>query len=92
MSGTPGDDEPVLVCGHVLKDERPVGLVVHHSDGMWQMACGGYEDHDPDEAGVVHIRHLFDRKDDLAGVCDTLKPGQLAEFESGEWRVSYHDD
>ena len=51
-----------LVCGHVFRNERNVKLVVRHSDGGWQLACGDY-DH-PDDASdskVVGLNHLYQR-------------------------------
>ena len=81
-----------LVCEHILQAERSIKLVVHHSDGMWQFACGDY-DHATDAAGVggVCIAHLIDRQPDVQSCLD-LEPGFLAELASGEWTRSAHDD
>jgi hypothetical protein len=72
-----------IVCAHVFRDERPIKVVIHHSDGVWQLACGGH-DHPKDCADfeVVGLEHLIERQKDLVGVVN-LKLGWLAETDDG---------
>ncbi len=81
-----------LVCGHVFRNEREVKLVIRHSDGGWQLACGEY-DHPEDygDAEFVGINHLLERQPNLASIGE-LKPGYLAEKSGEGWMSSAHDD
>lgn len=81
-----------LVCGHVFRNERPVELVVRHSDGEWQCTCGKY-DHPSDlsDFEVVGIGHLVDRQSNLVDIGE-LKPGWMAEIIDGKWIKTQHDD
>jgi hypothetical protein len=81
-----------VVCGHVLRDERPVRLVVHHADDGWQFTCGGH-DHPQDvsDFGTIHIGHLLARQPNL-NVCLTLDRGYLAEASADGWDRAAHDD
>ena len=83
----------VYVCKHVLNDERPVHLVVHHNDDMWQLTCGKH-DHSPDEPEIypVHAEHIVERQAELANIMLDLKKGQLADFEETGWKKWEHDD
>ena len=85
-------DELVLACGHVTRDERPVRLVVHHRDGMWQMTCGE-ADHPEDGGGAapIHAIHLFERQPSLLTLPD-IPPGWMAEQAQGDWLILDHDD
>ena len=81
-----------IVCPHVFRSDRPAAMVVHHSDGAWQLVCGGH-DH-PDDCSsfeTVGLEHLIDRQVDLQGLLD-LKPGWLAERTPSGWVFSAHDD
>jgi hypothetical protein len=82
-----------IVCGHVFRDERPVKVVVRHSDGIWQLVCGGH-DHPEDcsDFETVGLEHLVERQADLAEVAADLKPGFMAEKEADRWNVLAHDD
>lgn len=75
-----------IVCVHVFKSERPVAIVVHHLDGMWQLICGEY-DHPEDcsDFEVVCLEHLTDRQANLAEVIG-IESGRLAEQNGcGSW-------
>lgn len=81
-----------MICGHVFRDERAVALVIRHSDGEWQLVCGGH-DH-PDDCSdfeVVGLTHLTERQSNLADIGE-LKPGWMAEMTSVGWKFSAHDD
>lgn len=88
----PTDDTIALVCGHVVRAERPVRLVVHHADGDWQFGCGEY-DHaeDPPDAAPLCIGHLLETQPQLRACLD-LEPGFLAEATSEGWVRTAHDD
>jgi len=81
-----------IVCAHIFADARPVSLVVHHADGMWQFVCGGY-DHPPDcsDFETVGISHLINRQPNLVAVSD-LELGWLAEWRADSWQKMAHDD
>jgi hypothetical protein len=83
----------VYVCDHVLSDERPIGIVVHHSDNEWQLTCGK-NDHNKDGASIrpVHAEHLFQGRPFLQNLMETLDRGWLAEWSGGRWERSAHDD
>lgn len=76
-----------IVCGHVFRDERPVRVVIHHADGVWQLVCGEH-DHPEDcsDFEPVGLEHLIDRQENLSALVD-LERGWIAEQESGseEW-------
>jgi hypothetical protein len=81
-----------IVCGHVLRDEREIKLVVHHTDGGWQLTCGDY-DHPDDfsDAEIVHLHHLLERQPNLNEIGE-LAPGYLAEWTPAGWNKAAHDD
>ena len=81
-----------IVCSHVFKNERPIEVVIHHSDGVWQLVCGGY-DHPKDcsDFEAVGLEHLIERQSNLASLID-LQRGWLAEWNSGGWERLTHDD
>lgn len=66
----------VIVCGCVLKNEKPV-LYVYHDEKDWQFLCG--DDHDStDGASVVGVGHLTKRDPSLNQLAD-LPNGWEAE-------------
>jgi hypothetical protein len=81
-----------IVCPHVLREERPVRLLIHHHDGTWQAMCGE-RDHtvDGSDCRVVGVNHLFARQADLAPLA-SLPREQIAEWRSGEWDVAPFDE
>jgi hypothetical protein len=68
-----------IVCGHVFSEERPVGVVLHHSDGAWQLVCGAH-DHPEDfsDFKTVGLEHLIERQVNLRELTD-LPKGWMAE-------------
>src|SRR5262245_17659813 len=81
-----------IVCAHVFKNERQIKVVIHHSDGVWQLVCGE-NDHPEDCSGfeVVGFEHLIARQSNLARLAD-LQSGWLAEWTSNGWTLSAHND
>lgn len=76
-----------IVCGHVFRIERPVKVVIHHADGVWQLVCGEH-DHPEDcsDFEPVGLGHLIDRQANLAAI-ENLERGWIAELgaESEDW-------
>jgi hypothetical protein len=83
-----------LACPHVIADERPVRVLIHHHDGTWQAVCGE-TDHDMDIAAtgfaIVGVNHLFARQPDLTSL-QNLKREQIAEWSVEGWIVSAFDE
>lgn len=82
-----------IVCGHVYREERPVKLVIHHADGVWQLVCGE-SDHPEDccDFEPVCLEHVTERQGNLSNVAD-LERGCLAECDdSGNWHSSQLED
>ena len=75
----------VVVCGHVFRAEREITLVLHDSDGIWQLACGGH-DHPEDcsDFEPVGLEHLLERQPNLVDVLD-MPPGFVAELDANAW-------
>jgi hypothetical protein len=85
--------ELVLVCLHVLKQERPVHVLIHHSDGKRQITCGEDDHFTEDDVEVVHVGHLWDRYPELRKIWDETPKGYLSECNDvGHWKQSIHDD
>jgi hypothetical protein len=59
----------VFCCGHVLRQERPILLVAHETDGDWQFRCGG-ADHNEDDLYHVHLHHILDADPRLHDLAD----------------------
>ena len=82
-----------IVCGHVFRDERPVKVVIHHLDGVWQLVCGEH-DH-PDDCSdfqPVGLEHIIEKQDNLSEIID-MKRGCIAEQdEVGNWLCSPFED
>jgi hypothetical protein len=73
------------LTGAVHRDELPILVVIHESDGDWQFLDGGaVED---DDAVAIHVGHVLDTHPDLRHLVD-LPEGWAAERDSvsGEWR------
>ena len=66
-----------FVCKKVWEGGAPVLHVTHDEDGAWQFLCRDNEHTSPDEAGIIHARHMFDLHPDLAGLA-TLRRGFYA--------------
>ena len=81
----------ILICAHVLRNERPVSLVIRHADGDWQMTCGMH-DHpeDASNATTVHMYHLLERQPELEQFLD-LRPGYMADRGPSGWEILAHD-
>ncbi len=80
-----------IVCNHVFDDKRPVALVIHHSDGVWQLTCGK-SDH-PDSADSyepVGLEHLLIRQPNLGLIAD-MPRNMIAEFDGLSWSISEYD-
>jgi hypothetical protein len=60
----------VFCCGHVHRQERPILLVTHETDGDWQFLCGGTDHHDPDDLFYLHLYHMLDADPTLHDVGD----------------------
>ena len=71
-----------FACKRVWEQGEPILHVVHGLNGDWQFLCGGDEHTSPDEAVLIHARHMFDlRPDDLRGVANLT-------FGFYAWRAS----
>lgn len=83
----------VYACDHVLNGDRSIEVVVHHSDGEWQLTCGKH-DHQENGATIrpVHAEHLFDSSPFLEDLLKTLDRGWLAELSNERWERIAHDD
>ena len=67
----------VFCCGRVHRNERPILLVTHETDGDWQFLCGG-TDHDSEDLFYVHLHHMLDA-DQTLHVLGDLHLGWEAE-------------
>ncbi len=86
------DSPIVFICSHVFDHIRPVNLLVHHADGMWQLTCGE-EDHSVEGAAIkpVHLEHVATAA--LAAAMLKTPKGHLAELgEGGRWHVKPFDE
>lgn len=82
-----------IVCGHIFRNERPVKVVVHHSDGVWQLVCGGH-DHPADcsDFEPVGLEHLLERQENLMQVRG-LERGWIAEQdEADHWSLQPYEE
>lgn len=52
MSHTHGDVTGII-CNHALRRDRPVNLVQHDRQGMWQFLCGQSDGHDSHKDGSI---------------------------------------
>jgi hypothetical protein len=81
----------VFVFNHVLSHDRPVRLVVHHSDDTWQLTCGEY-DHDIPKLHFVHVEHFSGEQPELIDLVHELPKGFLAEDVDDVWNKCVHVD
>ena len=83
----------VYVCSHLVSGSRPISLIIHHSDGMWQLTCG-LTDHPTDKADLhfVHTEHLLECNAQLSELLDNLPKGYLLEKVGGDWHKYAHDE
>ena len=82
-------EEPACVAGeHVYGNERPILLLVHQADGLWQAMCGRSDHNDEgDDCVVVDLSLIFSRRPDLAQLA-SLPPAHFAEWRDGVWQVN----
>ena len=85
-------ESTAIVCGHVFRNEREVRVVIHHSDGVWQLVCG-FHDHPEDcsDFEPVGLEHLIQRQPNLLDVLE-MRLGWMAEQTSHGWEFAAHDD
>ena len=79
-----------IICQHALRKERPVGLVLHHTDGSWDFICDDEDaDHDSaDDIAVICSHCAFE--DFVEGLTpDDVKVGHEAErqTQTSKWVV-----
>jgi hypothetical protein len=70
-----------FTCKRVWEQGEPVLHVCHDLDGDWQFLCGGDEHTSPDEAVLIHAKHMFELQSGLKDVAD-LAPGLYARRAS----------
>jgi len=78
-----------FTCRNVWEKHEPVLMVVHDSDGDWQLLCDGDEHDQVDEIVTLHAAHLIERDPSLQFISD-LPLGMEANRESLEspWVLS----
>ena len=77
----------VYICDHVFDRARPISLLAHHADGMWQLTCGE-PDHSIDGASIkpVHLEHIATAE--LAAAMLQTPPSHLSALgQDGRWVV-----
>lgn len=81
-----------IVCGHVFRNERQVKVVIHHSDGVWQLVCGEH-DHPEDfsDFETVGLEHIIERQQNLTEVSN-LKRGWMADYGPDGWLFEVHGE
>lgn len=81
-----------IVCTHVFTAERSVAVVIHHSDGVWQLVCGK-DDHAADVSAyeTVGLEHILERQNNLHLVA-CIDRSMMAEFDGANWSISPYDD
>jgi hypothetical protein len=83
----------IYICDHVFRGERPISLIAHHEDGMWQLTCGE-NDHsvDGDTIKPVHIEHVVKDRS-LADAMLSTPAGHVAQrLKNGSWSVDPFDE
>ena len=85
-------DAPTIICDHALQRERPIKLLVHHSDRTWSAMCGADDHGDIDDVEVIHLSHIFEWQPELESLAARLSPGQLADHTETGWNIAFHDD
>ncbi|MHA3980049.1 hypothetical protein ACW9UR_20425 [Halovulum sp. GXIMD14794] len=88
MTETHKHDKKGLMCNHVAKGKRPLRMVAHDREGIWQFMCG-HEDHSrAKQAKRVCVACIFDKN--LRSLTpDQLPPGHIAERDGkgAEWVI-----
>lgn len=74
-------------CKRVWELGEPILHVYHDLDGDFQFLCDGDEHTSPDEAVLIHAKHMFDLRPELKDIED-LAPGFVARRTSatGPWK------
>lgn len=88
MTDTHKHDKKGLMCNHVAKGKRPLRMVAHDADGIWQFMCG-HEDHSrAKQAKRICVACTFDKN--LRSLTrDQVPPGHVAERDGpgADWTV-----
>lgn len=76
-----------LICSHVFKYERPIKVVIHHDDGVWQLVCGdGDHPDDCSDFRTVGLEHLIESQSNISDILN-LECNHIAELIDGKWVI-----
>ncbi len=71
-------DKDGVICNHVQKGKRPLRIVAHDKDGVWQFMCG-LEDHtNPRQAKKACVTCVFEKHAGTLNIGDVPK-GHIAK-------------
>jgi hypothetical protein len=73
----------VFVCGEIFRDESPVLLVSHETDGDWQFLCGKVHAEDAAQVHLVGLNHLLERDPSLMELRDLVRGSEAGRNALG---------
>lgn len=79
-------DPSGVACNHVMRGKRPLAVIAHDSDGVWQFMCGKDDHTKQKQAKKVSVSKMFAKV--VKGITqDEVAEGQIAERSADGWAV-----
>ncbi len=75
-----------LACNHVMRGKRPLKMIAHDADGVWQFMCGKDDHGKAKQAKRVKVSAMFAKA--VTGITeDEIPAGNVAELGKEGWQV-----
>lgn len=79
-------DKNGIACNHVMRGKRPLVMIAHDRDGIWQFMCGKDDHSKQKQAKKVCAACMFTKV--VKGIEQTgISAGQIAERGADGWAV-----
>jgi hypothetical protein len=80
-----------LACNHVMRGKRPLVMIAHDEDGVWQFMCGKDDHSKAKQAKKVKVAAMFAKA--VKGITqDEIPAGHVAERGKEGWAVRGMND
>lgn len=86
MTNTHKHDKSGIACNHVMRRKRPLTVIAHDADGIWQFMCGKDDHTKQKQAKKVCAACMFEKI--VKGLMqDEVAPDHIAEKGDDGWKV-----
>lgn len=79
-------DKNGVACNHVMRGKRPLAIIAHDDDDLWQFMCGKDDHTKQKQAKKVSVGAMFAKV--VKGITqEEIAKGQIAERGKDGWKV-----